>query len=323
VEQARSLAAGGDPRAAALAWHRQEAEAGLGVENSFATVFHLDWLIEANPKDGALFARRAWHERQLRHWDRAIADSTRAIELGVTGPEVWSGRGWCFLEQQQWDKALHDFNRVIEQLPKNPHGWYGRGVARVGQQRWADAAADFGQADTLDKEDQRFLWVYPALAHLAGRQEAEYRRLCTQLLQRFREADYSRHLDVTWTCVLSPKASFDRAVLREWAETAVAQDPRNARPLCVLGAVLYRSDDANAAVGKLQEAVRLQEDFPAAWLFLAMSHQRLGQAKEARQWLDRAVRWLDKEEQTLSWHQRLELRLLRQEAEELLKQGKP
>ena len=52
---------------------------------------------------------------------------------------------------------------------------------------------------------------------------------------------------------------------------------------------------------------------PLDWVFLAMTHFRLGNAAEARRWLDR-----DLEGSSLSWHTRLEVRFLRKEAEELI-----
>jgi hypothetical protein len=69
------------------------------------------------------------------------------------------------------------------------------------------------------------------------------------------------------------------------------------------------------------------------WLFLAMAHARLGQAAEARQWLEQAaagieealqpmpvvdVRAAEDEERPLRWKERLVLQHLRREAEALL-----
>jgi hypothetical protein len=56
------------------------------------------------------------------------------------------------------------------------------------------------------------------------------------------------------------------------------------------------------------------------FLFLAMAHQRLGDAREAEKWLGRAVQALDKGP-PLRWPERLEAQLLRREAEELVRPG--
>ena len=49
------------------------------------------------------------------------------------------------------------------------------------------------------------------------------------------------------------------------------------------------------------------------WFFLAMAHWRLGEKDKAREWYDRAVRWMDKNPSKNE-----ELRRFRAEAAELL-----
>ena len=64
------------------------------------------------------------------------------------------------------------------------------------------------------------------------------------------------------------------------------------------------------------------------WLWLALAHQRLGKAEEARRWLGKAQAWLDQyrdgmpadaeEKVGLHLHNWLEAHVLRREAEALL-----
>ena len=64
------------------------------------------------------------------------------------------------------------------------------------------------------------------------------------------------------------------------------------------------------------------------WLWLALAHDRLGKAEEARRWLDKAQAWLDRyregmparaeEEFGLHLHNWLEAHVLRREAEALV-----
>jgi hypothetical protein len=65
-------------------------------------------------------------------------------------------------------------------------------------------------------------------------------------------------------------------------------------------------------------------------VWLALAHQRLGKAEEARRWLGKAQAWLDlyrngmparaQEEHGLHFHNWLEAHVLRREAEALLSQ---
>jgi hypothetical protein len=59
-----------------------------------------------------------------------------------------------------------------------------------------------------------------------------------------------------------------------------------------------------------------------------MAHHKLGNAEEAKKWLDKATAWTDKvlaeDEEgtaTLSWNRKLTLKLFREEAEGLLESG--
>ena len=64
------------------------------------------------------------------------------------------------------------------------------------------------------------------------------------------------------------------------------------------------------------------------WLWLALADRRLGQAEEARRWLDKAQAWLDQyrdgmparadEEVGLHLHNWLEAQVLRREAEAMI-----
>jgi hypothetical protein len=65
------------------------------------------------------------------------------------------------------------------------------------------------------------------------------------------------------------------------------------------------------------------------WLWLALAHQRLGEAEEARRWLGKATVWLDQyrdgmpargeAEVGLHLHNWLEAHVLRREAESLIR----
>jgi tetratricopeptide (TPR) repeat protein len=101
-----------------------------------------------------------------------------------------------------------------------------------------------------------------------------------------------------------------------------------------LGAILYRAERFDESVQRLTEADRLAQQpggsgmsSPAyTWFFLAMVHHRLGHREEAKKWFGKAVAWTEKtirdaDQGTtdLPWNRRLTLKLLREEAEALLK----
>ena len=146
-------------------------------------------------------------------------------------------------------------------------------------------------------------------------------------------------------CALAPgtKADITRAV--ESASRAVQLAPDRFYYRDTFGAILYRAGQFNAAIEQLRESMRIQEKQSEAgqgaptskqveeqratpmafdWLFLAMAQHKLGHGDEAEVQLDKVVRSMEESEQersleaSFSWNVRLEMRLVRREAEALI-----
>src|SRR5262249_19198145 len=230
---------------------------------------------------------------------QAVASFSKAIELNPKGSGAWTGRGEAYAQLTEWDKAGRDFVKSVERAPQQP-----------------------------------LLHYRHALARLALTDPNRYRDVCAGMLRRFgASADPNVAFWTVWTCGLAPDAVTDWRPVVQLAEKAVADDPGNCDKLQNLGAVLYRA-------GRYQEAAKRLEETEVAFaqaknprmspiytsLFQAMTLHRLGRSDEARQQLQKAGNDIDEpSEQTkianAMWNRRLTLRLLRQEAEDLLKQG--
>src|SRR5262249_18513324 len=115
-------------------------------------------------------------------------------------------------------------------------------------------------------------------------------------------------------------------------EQLLAQD-KNAQTwyaLSTSGLVLYRAGRYAEAVRQLDQACKVHGQGGNAypWLCLALAHQRLGHAAEARRWLEKSAQWIKKATREklkdsfpptpLQWDDRLSLELLRREAEVLI-----
>jgi tetratricopeptide (TPR) repeat protein len=129
-----------------------------------------------------------------------------------------------------------------------------------------------------------------------------------------------------WVCVRVPGVVADPQLPVKLAERALAKEPGDSNYLNTCGAALYRAGRFEDAVKRLQEAIKAEGAEGTVWdfFFLALAHHRLGNAAEARQWFDKAVRWIDQpprdgdDPAKWSWGQRLDLQLLRREAERTL-----
>jgi WD40 repeat protein/tRNA A-37 threonylcarbamoyl transferase component Bud32 len=286
-------------------WAKQEAEECERKQQWFAAAWHLGRLIAASPRDGLLHARRGPALANLGRWAEAVESQGQAIAYGA------ATRGY-------------------------PSIYYHRGFALAWLGRWAEADADF--VTDAGRRNQSGSWFDHALLRLHLGDLDGYRDTCKQILERpDKTATSSTWKMVAVTCTQAPEAVADLERLVRLAETTVRREPKDWWSREVLGRTLYRAGHSAEAVKRLREAVSLQNATGNAWhwLFLAMAYHDLGSKAEARRELDKARSWLDKElarppggsgepgSSQLSWNQRLELMLLRREAEVLIKEGRP
>lgn len=96
-----------------------------------------------------LFARGQTHLGNGQY-DLAIADFTRALELGPEGKAPYQYRGAAYLEKNQYDQAIVDFSKAIEIDPKDPFTYDKRSLTYLLSGRFKPAVADLKKAIDLD-----------------------------------------------------------------------------------------------------------------------------------------------------------------------------
>jgi WD40 repeat protein/serine/threonine protein kinase/tetratricopeptide (TPR) repeat protein len=280
-------------------------------------------LLEASPS-ADLYGRRARAHAELRQWEPALADYTKALEGDAGRADLRVGRAEAAVGLGRWEQAVADYTKAIEQKGDDADLWMKRGRVEAERGHWQQAAADLGKAVALGRTDADVRHQY-AVALLAAGDREGYRRACTRLAQRGGGGDdeASQRL-LSRACTLAADAVPDLEPLLRRAEKAVEADPRSAADQEWLGALLYRAGKYEPALRRLEEAVRLSgsEPAPRALLFLAMANQRQGRGEEARKRLDEAAA-REKAGAASSWVEKKEYQLLRREAEELLQAAKP
>jgi tetratricopeptide (TPR) repeat protein len=175
--------------------------------------------------------------------------------------------------------------------------------------------------------DQVLQHYWLALAKLAAADLDGYRATCAAMLGQFDGTDRPEAAHwVAWTSALAGDAVGDRDRPVELAAAACRSDPQAERHAVCLGAALYRAGRFGEAIACLNEA-RAQAQRAASpatssspaypCFFLALAHHRLGQGRQAREWLAEAVRRTEQETQNdrIRWNRRATLQLLRREAE--------
>ena len=170
------------------------------------------------------------------------------------------------------------------------------GVAYAAVGEWAKAAAYYAQA--IESQPLSDAWFQLACARLLAGDTKGYQELCKQVLQRAgaTKDPYATYI-ASRLCMLRRQEAIEPAQLVRWAEQALASDPKAVWLLHALGAAHYRAGELDKALRRCRESLEADPKWGGAvlnWLVLAMTHQRLGHAEKARQWLNKAAQWRDK-----------------------------
>ena len=187
--------------------------------------------------------------------------------------QVHLERGKEIAKRREWESAAAEFTKAIRLAPDQSAPRVERGNAYGETGRFAEARVDFSRASEIDpgNPEPRFRL---ALSFIAEGDDDGYRRTCADLLARFSASEDPKITSpLAYTCVARPQAVDRPETLVRWGERAVSLFRGNER---VLGAVLYRTGRFEDAVSRLEESARLTTPVAWDWLFLAMSHQRLG-----------------------------------------------
>jgi WD40 repeat protein len=216
----------------------------------------------------------------------------------------------------QWAALVTHLDPLLEAEPNAARlvQWRARAQAELGH--WREAAADFERDAALEGQDTPWALENAALARLAAGDREGYRRDCADLLKRIEDPKSTFSAEaVASVCTLAPGAVADTTALLRLAERLMKEDPDDARLTCAAGMCLYRVGRYAEARERLKAAAAGENASIRSLLCLALASAQAGKPDEARQGLARAAEAETKEIAWVSWDQRLERRLLREEAE--------
>jgi tetratricopeptide (TPR) repeat protein len=310
-------------------WHRR-ADVYSNMQQWDNAIADYSKAIELVPDAWWIWERRFKAYVQLGQQDKGLADYAKLIELKPRDPKVRVERGDCYYDHvKDYAKALQDYSAAIELDPNFTEAWYSRGLAHGALGQFDKAAFDFAEAVELGW-NRAHNWYRKALAELGSGNVEKYRQSCATILERFGQTKepYAAHW-AAWTCVLAPNAVEDVGQAVKLAEQGAGRDDKSDRYVSTLGAILYRAGRFEQAVeqfSKLTDKWDAGKELPTrtspayTWFFMAMAHHRLGHPEEASTWLGKAVERAEKEiASDASWNRKLTLRLLRTEAESMIK----
>ncbi|MBI4657524.1 MAG: tetratricopeptide repeat protein [Verrucomicrobia bacterium] len=135
--------------------------------------------------------------------------------------------------------------------------------------------------------------------------------------------------EVALVCLLATNSPTGVKDLQAFIERGAADKAWGPHYRLPLGMLLYRTERFEEALRELNQTVAVSDKkgLSPAWPLLALTHYRLGQGDEARQWLTKATKEFDADPETKasegtfappSWEKRLILEILLSEARHLL-----
>jgi tetratricopeptide (TPR) repeat protein len=228
-------------------------------------------------------------------------------------------------DQKLWFASAFHLSRLIEANPASAFFLGSRGNAYAEMGDWDRAGADFARARTVAASSVSPLSpVLDGIFSLYCLQKGDrdgHRRVCKEMLARWSQAPTPEVAFHMLRCaVLTPDATKDKAALLRLADRVRGGQILRHKALTIRGAVLFRAGRFEEAAQQLREAVREEGKGGDGWecLFLAMTLHRLGKDAEAKEWLQKGHRWVENTGRGLDWAARLDVTVLRREAETLL-----
>ena len=262
----------------------------------------------------------------LKEYKKALAAANKALELGP-GPTArassyfYSTRGDVHRKLELYRAAVADYDKSLELAPFRSYIYKRRALAHFHLKEYEKAIADADKAIELNPQDlSAYYWFFPLLAECP---EADFR---TAIIERVRETaercldGASAYNDLAWMLATGAVAEIrnpEKAVAL--ATKAVELAPQQGMYWNTLGVAQYRAGDWKAAIEALDKSMELRSGGDSRdWFFLAMAHWKLDDKKKARQWYDKAVKWMDG-----NMPEDEELRRFRAEAEALMEITEP
>jgi WD40 repeat protein/tRNA A-37 threonylcarbamoyl transferase component Bud32 len=279
----------------------------------------------------------------------ATADESHTVRLWRAEPLTPAERqaglekrkyGWHLREGEIAELANRGFaadwrlDRLESWETTEPWLLYRHGVLSARRQRWRRAATLFQRA-TEGEEATLVMWSHHALLCWHLEDSEGHPAACKALLERFGDSAQPEVINnVVWFCVRAPYPLADLTRPLGMLERLADKNPGLKKYAHgTLGAALYRQGHFQKAIAKLTPLIpaSLNSGDVVNLLFLAMATRKVGRTDQAVEILTKASRWIDRTVLgepgnvpaiSLPWDQWLELRLVRQEAERVVRGGR-
>jgi tetratricopeptide (TPR) repeat protein len=258
--------------------------------------------------------------------EEAITECQKAIELK---PDCWQAHdnlGLALHQNGKLDEAITEHRKAIALKPDEalPHNNLGMALRDKGN--LDEAIVEFKEALRLKASN---VLAFTNLTYALGKKGWSDQAIgdFKEALRLMKPENADDHNNLAWLLATCPEAKVRepmRAV--EFAKKAVELAPKEGNYWNTLGAAHYYSGDWKPAVLALEKSMDLRNGGDSFdWFFLAMAYWQLGNKDKARQWYEKAVEWMNKNQKQLQQNKQWdeELRRFRAEATQLLGLSEP
>ncbi|MFI5461215.1 MAG: tetratricopeptide repeat protein, partial [Isosphaerales bacterium] len=220
--------------------------------------------VDLDPKWAVAHDNLGYPLRKKNQLDEGIAEYRKAVDLDPKWAVAHNNLGLALAHEKQLDEGIAEYRKAVDLDPKWAQAHYNLGLALSNKDQWDEVIAEYRKAIELDPKDAIL------------------------------------HNGMAWVLATHPNPQLrdpGRAV--NLAKEAVELAPREGPMWNTLGVAHFRAGDWKAALAALEKSMELRRGGDSTdWFFLAMAHEKLGDKEKARQWYDRATRWIDKNQAT-------------------------
>jgi tetratricopeptide (TPR) repeat protein len=303
-------------------WDAATGQEALTLRRQFNEVYGVSFtpdggrLVASGPIHAAYEGLKVWETEQSR--DGLQASREELLKADVANASFL--RGQVHAQSFRWDRAVADYSKAINLGRQDWSVFHGRGTAHGMVAQYHHAAADFSRAVEANPDEVQLLYNL-AYAKLAANDLDGYRQVCARMRKEHGETKVPVTAKLLLFACDVAESGVDKSDLIRWGRLAV-HDLRDARGV---GHSLYRQGQYAEAIRFLHEWAETRPLRGDDLLFLAMAQHQIGNPDEARKTFAQAVKWIANFEHVVarggSWHwiEQVEVQFLRRETETLLK----
>ena len=225
------------------------------------------------------------------HYNRAIADYTRAIDLNADYAEAYYNRGLvrAALGQDEavrgdleaaeshYNRAIADYTKVLELEPRDADAYFIRGFAKKANRDYEAAIADYTRATELNT-DHAEAYYNRGLARAALGQDEAVRGDLEAAESHYNRAivDYTRAIELNTD---HAEAYYNRGLARAALGQDEAAEQDKVTSYYYSGIIDSNRGHYQAAIDKVDKILELKPDYAEAYLLRADVRRMFGQSK--------------------------------------------